>query len=1583
MKFQESLAGDDFWTKAYSLALASKVSYRTNEVVSEVTGRWGFGKCEHFESSNTEGFVASNSEIILIAFRGTDGQEDLKLDLTFTPIKVGDHNFHRGFRKAFEDVEGELRQMVRNASPESKKLYFTGHSLGGALATIAAAELSEEFTTHEIFTYGQPGVGTASFAGFYNNTFPSKSFRFVNKGDIIPKVPPGFSHTEKELFLDADGIFTRGGEPVNGPAHPGDTETWTEEELAKHRDEVIAVLEEQKQYAKNEQTPGRTRFFSFEPHLIDSYIKRIGRQITSATRGDLAIPGPQNEFTPADTNEPVCDTMNTGEVDPWKHKQNQELSHSDALPLSIHVLWSPQCNEYFNPCRESADKIFTFLNHIPGNEHDLEAGVGIPVFMGHHFDDVREKVENLSAAGDSGSSRIIVVVMLHVSALFDIEYDEFVRWLFSRDWNQGNRINILPAPVWFDRSWYGEPAYEIHASKGAIEAKEEIKSRIVAREVGTEICRYLMNPRKNDSGRSKQKINLLLSYTPLDSERTEYIAAKIFDSLTNSEANEIFAPCDLPNDRSPQTYSGQNAIDNTVFLLIKTDSYSLDSDCQKDLLDAKRFGIPVISLNILANREQRSLAYGGNSITLAGDLRRWTKDFRQVMDACEAVCVQALLRHLHFHHSAPSIFKRRGMNITPRYLSRPPELVDFAQGPLNGADVEIVLYPDPPVPEIEAELIRHAYKRTRITTPTTLSLTRLKQSPTPPLNGRLIALSLSESVEDLAKKTHQIDTEYIGSTQNGVFEPHLNAAIAYITLSLVRAGASLGYGGNLRGYSRLLTNLVAAHRQTRNTEDQAVLHSFIAAYLWDKQPPTEGEFQAKFERIPEQGIPSATEPWAMALELSLMRQKMAERCNARIVLGGKSRPKKAQEDNAGYAGRFPGQAEEALRHLLAGKPVYIVGGFYGAARRIAQALKGEIEDLPGEADFQAGFDEYGKLCADYAEHYGDFESLKSGPDFPKNLDDLWRSFAEIGKDFFNDSEHQTGRWVPNGLSREENEILFYSVEIDEISSLILKGLNNLKQEEERDNNAPLNVSLFNGSITDVLNVESYGSLILRSDKLRGADGALDQHVQGEIRKRLISQEPETIIKVNSDQLEGDYIFVDFLEQYEDIKKSGEDDIGSLEQGIANGIQKITRRAEGHGIGSIALVPSGANLGLDINTSVRTIIDAVITAGQKFVLNSIVICEIDPERYQSVVAATGHFASCCPTRKITITEMPSKTPTHLRPSLSITLRTTNEEKEHLDLEQIISGPDSCGAVGIDNVRITMQELEDLAYPQIMPGRLLPPPFEVHEELGRKLAKMVLPEKDDTVLANRSRYWDVLHDIDASVIPLELFAFPIPGADGQHFRPALEHGIRRGLLVEDLPPFSPHDTVKPLRLLIIVADPIGNIPCIEKEAEMIQEKLKASDVEIDCLFMQDATLEKVHKKLKSHRYDFVHFSGHGEKHGLLLQDQNVLSGDQLEKFEVEFPPMMVMANACKSGEVRDTSAGVSLAQQILRSGVKGFISNRWEVTDNAAAFFAVTVYEEMASGKTLGSAILKGRNGLFQSKSPDWANYVLYGSPEIKI
>ncbi len=203
----DSLRVDAFsWQAALSLAAASSLSYEASStVVNVATNSWGFRECQFLDAGDTQGFIAKADDILLIAFRGTESLGDWIGNLSvlsegWSPFGAA----HSGFLRAY----GAVRGTILNALPASgppKKLWLTGHSLGGALATVAAAELKDRIAIRGVHTFGQPLAVDREARRFFSQHFADRFFRFVNDDDLVTRIPPGYQHVGKLVHFDENG----------------------------------------------------------------------------------------------------------------------------------------------------------------------------------------------------------------------------------------------------------------------------------------------------------------------------------------------------------------------------------------------------------------------------------------------------------------------------------------------------------------------------------------------------------------------------------------------------------------------------------------------------------------------------------------------------------------------------------------------------------------------------------------------------------------------------------------------------------------------------------------------------------------------------------------------------------------------------------------------------------------------------------------------------------------------------------------------------------------------------------------------------------------------------------------------------------------------------------------------------------------------------------------------------------------------------------------------------------------------------------------------------------------------------------
>lgn len=207
---------------AQAMAKASQLAYKKKADILKTLVNWGFPEAEFFSNAKTgtQGFVAGNDDMILVAFRGTEAGElkDWKSDAQIKKVsgKGGGH-VHRGFKKALESVSSKMATAVRKFGTKGQPVFVTGHSLGAALAGLAvAASKTERVEIAGLYTYGMPRVGNRTFANRFRKNYGRRSFRVVNNNDIVTRLPPssvGYKHVGTVEYLTAKGQLEAGSTP--------------------------------------------------------------------------------------------------------------------------------------------------------------------------------------------------------------------------------------------------------------------------------------------------------------------------------------------------------------------------------------------------------------------------------------------------------------------------------------------------------------------------------------------------------------------------------------------------------------------------------------------------------------------------------------------------------------------------------------------------------------------------------------------------------------------------------------------------------------------------------------------------------------------------------------------------------------------------------------------------------------------------------------------------------------------------------------------------------------------------------------------------------------------------------------------------------------------------------------------------------------------------------------------------------------------------------------------------------------------------------------------------------------------------
>lgn len=486
---------------------------------------------------------------------------------------------------------------------------------------------------------------------------------------------------------------------------------------------------------------------------------------------------------------------------------------------------------------------------------------------------------------------------------------------------------------------------------------------------------------------SKEKLQIFISHTKKDE-----------DSLGVEKANELktYLRADT---KLNSFYDANDIIDGYSFgdqieehvkksllVILETATYSDREWCRIETIVGKEYHVPTVVVSLFNGTIPRTFPYLGNTPKI-----RFDKNWDEV--------IWLLLRTAldkYYEERYLEKFKNADSKIIPMM----PEFINI--GKVDG--VNQILYPEPPLGNEELEVVKRQFPTIAFNTPSQIF------SDSRFLDGKNVAISISESPDSF--------TLGIGKA---MFED-LSVELAR---HLLISGAHLVYGGDLRpgGFTELFKDLTY---QYGIYEKDKTLKNYFTNYLaWPiyigMSPTTQAEYKSCRVICQKATIPNTIPTglhdlmlppttvdnlyyWAESLKA--MRQEMESNIDARIILGGRV---------TGFKGYMPGLYEEAIDAANAKHPIFLLGGFGGAALRLIKLIKGETTS---EKLFE-------ECCSNrsYQEFVSYLDKEKGEMNF-KALDIFVNNMGVLN----------------NGLSDDENERLFVTTNVTEIIALVLKGL---------------------------------------------------------------------------------------------------------------------------------------------------------------------------------------------------------------------------------------------------------------------------------------------------------------------------------------------------------------------------------------------------------------------------------------------------------------------------------------------------------------------------------------------------------------
>ena len=508
--------------------------------------------------------------------------------------------------------------------------------------------------------------------------------------------------------------------------------------------------------------------------------------------------------------------------------------------------------------------------------------------------------------------------------------------------------------------------------------------RFIKRDELNKLRIFISHSKKDDN-----KIGLQRAF-----EFRDYIRSKTkLDSFF--DANDILDGQDFENQ-----IKSNAAGEMSLLVILNSNTYSEREWCQKEVLFAKKKKIPTIAVSLLDGEVKRSFPYISNI------------PYIRFNDNWGDVLALLLRTALDQNNQAKYLSNLRDeldepVRNTFQVLPFSPEAYSYVYDELSSN----VIYPEPPLSKDELDVLtKIAGKDKQFITPMQLLARTVN------LNGMSVAISVSEAP----------DSDVLGYGADMIRDLTIE-----LSRHLLIAGAKMVYGGDLRdgGYTELFSDMSLQYKNYQGDVDRDTIF-FRNFFAWPiyLNFTTETKLQYKNSRVepvfvdcPDEYGGDKSKPIApvnnensyiYALSLLKMRKQMESESNARVILGGKT---------FGFSGFMAGVIEEYIQAMEAGHPVYLLGGFGGAASLLASLIRKEksIAAVIEEASKTPRYAEFMSYCKDRSIDmgYGRLEAIVAG-----GIDGL-----------------------KNGLTVEQNYILLQSTDVIEIVGLILKGLSQTKK----------------------------------------------------------------------------------------------------------------------------------------------------------------------------------------------------------------------------------------------------------------------------------------------------------------------------------------------------------------------------------------------------------------------------------------------------------------------------------------------------------------------------------------------------------
>lgn len=621
--------------------------------------------------------------------------------------------------------------------------------------------------------------------------------------------------------------------------------------------------------------------------------------------------------------------------------------------------------------------------------HPFEDGLDIPVYLRTGDDEQMHDIKPISL---DNTDRTFVLVLVDDKMYCSDVWKKYLGGVVALEHNNPDKVQI----VCVELSKYAFDIGHGLSDKQFIRLKsfsiqdnwKEFQTRLF-----DNIIRFIL-------GRELTKLKIFISHSKKDENKIGLKRAIEFRGYIRSKTklDSFFDASDILDGQDFENQIRNNAAgEQSLLVILNSNTYSEREWCQKEVLFAKKNKIPAIAVSLLDGEVKRSFPYISNIPYI-----RFNDNWDDVLililrTALDQYSQAQYLANLHGEMDEPD-------RNTFQTLPFSPEAYSYVYEELASN----IIYPEPPLTKDELDVLKKiAGNEKQFLTPMQLL------AQTVNLKGKNVAISVSEAP----------DSDVLG---------YGTEMIRDLTIELSRhlliAGAKMLYGGDLRkyGYTELFCDLSLQYKDYQGNVDRETFF-FQNFFAWPihlnfsyetKLQYVNSRVKPIFVDCPEEYWGDKNKPispvnnennYAFALSLLKMRKQMESETEARVILGGRT---------SGFCGFMAGVIEEFVQAVMAGHPIYLLGGFGGAASLLASLIKKEI-----------GID---KVIAEArkTQRYADFMSYCC----EKGIDMGYNQLEEIVAGGI--------ACLNNGLSEEENNLLLQSTDVIEIVGLIIKGLKN-------------------------------------------------------------------------------------------------------------------------------------------------------------------------------------------------------------------------------------------------------------------------------------------------------------------------------------------------------------------------------------------------------------------------------------------------------------------------------------------------------------------------------------------------------------